>query len=255
MDSIYATAKGDKDIIELIERFASKIAFNNASELRSIEDIKKKFIEPIRENLQELRAAAGGNGAILKAGVDALIRNEMSPFKKGVFTKLANGAKTVSLREINSISNKPTSIEIAKAFTGLYANFKKSITDADFIDPFSRTENDAYAIFFSGVAMSRLNDDEKVHMVRTFGTDTAGDASNIMQLLVTANDVDTSQKDVSNIQEAVNMMRTCATFIGKAFSIDPDTFTVFQVNEKITSESVPTNVKEQFAALAKEIQE
>ena len=51
------------------------------------------------------------------------------------------------------------------------------------------------------------------------------------------------------------MMRTCATFIGKAFSIDPDTFTVFQVNEKITSESVPTNVKEQFAALAKEIQE
>ena len=138
---------------------------------------------------------------------------------------------------------------------GLYANFKKSITPADFVDKWSRNEKDAYTIFFSDVVMSRLNNDEKIHMVRTFGTDTAGDASNIMQLLVTANDVDTSQNDVSNIQEAVNMMRTCATFIGKAFSIDPDTFTVFQVNEKITSESVPTNVKEQFAALAKEIQE
>ena len=51
------------------------------------------------------------------------------------------------------------------------------------------------------------------------------------------------------------MMGTCATFIGKVFSIDPDTFAVYQVDEKITSESVPTDVKEQFVALAKEIQE
>ena len=254
-NAIYATAKGDKDIIELIDRFIGKLAYNGANELRSVEDIKKKFIEPIRSNLQELRTAAGGNAAILRSGLDALARNDMTPFKKGVFTKLANGAKAMSLRELNSISGKPTPIEIAKAFMGLYANFKKSITPADFVDKWSRNEKDAYTIFFSDVVMSRLNNDEKIHMVRTFGTDTAGDASNIMQLLVTANDVDTSQNDVSNIQEAVNMMRTCATFIGKAFSIDPDTFTVFQVNEKITSESVPTNVKEQFAALAKEIQE
>ena len=254
-NAIYATAKGDKDIIELIDRFIGKLAYNGANELRSVEDIKKKFIEPIRSNLQELRTAAGGNAAILRSGLDALARNDMTPFKKGVFTKLANGAKAMSLRELNSISGKPTPIEVAKAFMGLYANFKKSITPADFVDKWSRNEKDAYTIFFSDVVMSRLNNDEKIHMVRTFGTDTAGDASNIMQLLVTANDVDTSQKDVSNIQEAVNMMRTCATFIGKAFSIDPDTFTVFQVNEKITSESVPTNVKEQFAALAKEIQE
>ena len=254
-NAIYATAKGDKDIIELIDRFIGKLAYNGANELRSVEDIKKKFIEPIRSNLQELRTAAGGNAAILRSGLDALARNDMTPFKKGVFTKLANGAKAMSLRELNSISGKPTPIEIAKAFMGLYAHFKKSITTADFVDQWSRNEKDAYTIFFSDVVMSRLNNDEKIHMVRTFGTDTAGDASNIMQLLVTANDVDTSQNDVSNIQEAVNMMRTCATFIGKAFSIDPDTFTVFQVNEKITSESVPTNVKEQFAALAKEIQE
>ena len=254
-NAIYATARGDKDIIELIDRFVGKLAYNGANELRSIEDIKKKFIEPIRSNLQELRTVAGGNAVILKSGLDALARNDMTPFKKGVFTKLANGAKAMSLRELNSISGKPTPIEIAKAFMGLYANFKKSITPADFVDKWSRNEKDAYTIFFSDVVMSRLNNDEKIHMVRTFGTDTAGDASNIMQLLVTANDVDTSQNDVSNIQEAVNMMRTCATFIGKAFSIDPDTFTVFQVNEKITHESVPTNVKEQFAALAKEIQE
>ena len=253
-NAIYATAKGDKDIIELIDRFIGKLAYNGANELRSVEDIKKKFIEPIRSNLQELRTAAGGNAAILRSGLDALARNDMTPFKKGVFTKLANGAKAMSLRELNSISGKPTPIEIAKAFMGLYAHFKKSITTADFVDQWSRNEKDAYTIFFSDVVMSRLNNDEKIHLVRTFGTDTAGDASNIMQLLVTANDVDTSQNDVSNIQEAVNMMRTCATFIGKAFSIDPDTFTVFQVNEKITSESVPTNVKEQFAALAKEIQ-
>jgi hypothetical protein len=255
MNAIYATAKGDKDIIELIDRFIGKLAYNGANELRSVEDIKKKFIEPIRSNLQELRTAAGGNAAILRSGLDALARNDMTPFKKGVFTKLANGAKAMSLRELNSISDRSTPIEIAKAFMGLYANYNKSITPADFIDEWSRNEKDAYSVFFSEVVMSRLNNDEKARLVATFGTDVAGIASNIMQVLVTANDVDTSQEDVSSIHEAVQMMRACATSIARTFSIDPDAFAVNQVNEKITSESVPTNVKEQFAALAKEIQE
>ena len=254
IDSICAAAGGDEDLLSLIDQFVDRIAFNSMNEPRSLKEIKAKFIEPIRANLKELRTAADGNAAIVKAGVDALIRAEMTPFKKGVFTKLANGAKALNLRMLNSISDHPTSVEVAKAFTGMYAQFKKSITDADFNDPFSRTERDAYTMFFSGVVMSRLNNSDKERMVVTFASRAAGDASNIMQVLVTADDVDLSQKDVSNVQEAVNMMRTSATFIAEAFSIDPDAFAVNELDENITAKSIPDNVKNQFADLAKEIQ-
>ncbi len=47
MDSIYAATKGDKDLRKLVEQFSRDIAFNGAGEQRSLEDIKKKFIEPI----------------------------------------------------------------------------------------------------------------------------------------------------------------------------------------------------------------
>ena len=254
MDSIYAAAKGDKDLLGLIERFAGAITFNGAGERRSLEDIKKKFIEPVRENLRELRAVAGGNAAILKAGVDALVQSEMTPFKKGVFTKLANGAKNLSLNGLDSVSARSTPIEIAKAFTGLYAQFKKAMPTTDYNDPLSRAERNAYTLFFSGVVMSRLDADAKVRMVMTFSSKAAGDASNIMQTLVTGSP-DLTPAEVSDLQETTQMMRKCSTFIADDLSLDADVFALNEIDEKITAESIPDDVKAQFAGLMKGLQE
>ena len=253
MDSIYAAAKGDKDLLTLVEKFVGNIAFNAAGELRSLESIKKKFIEPVRANLQELRSVAGGNAAILKAGVDALIQSEMTPFKKGVFTKLANGAKTMSLADLDSVSARSTSVQIAKAFTGMYAKFKKSIAAGDYNDPLSRAERNAYTLFFSGVVMSRLDAKDKERMVMMFASKAAGNASNIMQTLVTGG-TDLSQDEISDLQEAVQMMRKCSTFIADDLSLDADTFAVNEVDEEMTAESIPDEIKAQFAGLVKDIQ-
>lgn len=99
---------------------------------------------------------AGGNDAIVKFGVDALVQSEMTPFKKGVFTKLANAAKKVDLSGLDSISERSTPIEIAKAFTELFGRFKKSMSTEDFHDPRSRPERNAYTLFFAGVLVARL---------------------------------------------------------------------------------------------------
>ena len=254
MDSIYAAAKGDKDLIALLERFAGNIAFNSVGELRSLADIGKKFIEPVRANLKELRSAAGGNKAIVKAGVDALIQSEMTPFKKGVFTKLANGAKTMSLDGLNSVSSRSTPLGIGKAFIGIYAKFKKSMSADDYNDPLSRAERNAYTLFFSGVVMSRLNSEDKDRMVTVFASKAAGNASNIMQTLVTGG-TDLSQEENSDLQEAVQMMRKCSTFIADDLSLDADAFAVNEVDDGMTAESIPDDVKSKFAGLVKGIQE
>ena len=254
MDSIYAAAKGDKDLLALVEKFAGNIAFNAVGELRSLESIKEKFIEPVRANLEELRSVAGGNAAILKAGVDALVQSEMTPFKKGVFTKLANGAKTLSLADLDSVSARSTSVQIAKAFTGMYAKFKKSIAAADYNDPLSRAERNAYTLFFSGVVMSRLDAKDKERMLMMFASKAAGSASNIMQTLVTGG-ADLSQDEISDLQEAVQMMRKCSTFIADDLSLDADVFAVNEVDDEMTAESIPDEIKAQFAGLVKDIQE
>lgn len=253
MDSIYAATKGDKDLLALVERFAGRIAFNAAGELRSLESIRKKFIEPVRANLEELRAVAGGDPAILKAGVDALVQNEMTPFKKGVFTKLANGAKNLDPGVLRSISPNPKALEIAKAFTGVYAQFKKSIADEDYNDKLSRNEHNAYTLFFSGVAMSGLSAAERDRMIATFGTTEATKASNIMQALVSGG-ADLSQKEISDLQDATQMMRQCSTHVAESISFDPDDLAVNLTDETITAQTIPEDVAARFAGLVKEIQ-
>ena len=254
MDSVYAAAKGDKELLSLVERFAGNIAFSSTSELRSVEDIKAKFIEPVSANLEELRSAAGGSEAILKAGVDALAQSEMAPFKKGVFTKLANGAKSMDRAALDSLSERSEPIEIAKAFTGMYAQFKKSMSVADYNDPLSRVERNACTSFFAGVAMSMLDGDVKMRMVAVFATKAASQASNIMQQLVTASS-GMSQIEITDMQETVQMMRKCSTFIADDLGVDADAFAVNIVDEEMTADSIPDGVAAQFSALMKGIQE
>ena len=254
MDSIYAMANGDKVLLELLERFTDRIAFNGANELRSVESIKKKFFEPVRANLQELRAIAGGNDAIFKAGVDALVQSEMAPFKKGVLTKLANSAKNLNMAGLNSISPRSTAFEIAKAFTGVYALFKKTMPNKDYNDAVSRNERNAATLFFAGVVMSRLTGGDKERMFMVFGTKEAGKASNIMQTAITA-DSELPQNVKEGMQDSVQMMRQCATFIADDFQFNADDFAVNEVDEKITMNNLAQDVANQFVGLIKEIQE
>lgn len=60
MDSIYAATKGDKDLRKLVEQFSRDIAFNGAGEQRSLEDIKKKFIERAHPGEPPRAAHRGG---------------------------------------------------------------------------------------------------------------------------------------------------------------------------------------------------
>lgn len=101
---------------------------------------------------------AGGNAAIVKFGVNALIESDMKmkAFKKGVFAKLANAARNVDLSVLDSISARSTPIEIAKAFTELFGRFKKSMSAGDFHDQRSRPERNAYMLFFAGILVARL---------------------------------------------------------------------------------------------------
>jgi hypothetical protein len=254
MDSVYAMANGDKEHLMLLERFAGNIAFNGANELRSLEDIRKKFIEPVRSNLDELRAAAGGNAAIFKAGVDALVQSEMAPFKKGVLARLADSAKNMDMAGLDSISSRSTPLEIAKAFTGVYAQFKKTMRAEDYVDPISRNERNAATLFFSGVVMSRLEGGDKERMFMVFGTKAAGNASNFMQTAITA-DSGLPQAVKESMQDAVQMMRQCSTFVAEDFQYDADNLAVNEIDETITVETLPENVANQFVGLIRDIRE
>ena len=251
MDSIYVMANGDKEHLNLLERFVERIAFNGAGEPRSLEDIKKKYIDPIRANLEELRAIAGGNAAIFKAGVEALVQSEMAPFKKGVLTKLANSAKNLDMTALDSISPRSTPIEIAKAFTGVYAQFKKTMRIEDYGDN-NRNERNAATLFFAGVVMSRLTGADKDRMFMVFGTKAAGDASNIMQTAITA-DSGLPQPVKESMQDAVQMMRQCSAFIADDFKFDADNFAINEIDPKITVDTLPEDVANQFVGLIKEI--
>ena len=251
VDSIYAMANGDKEHLNLLERFVERIAFNGAGEPRSLEDIKKKYIDPIRANLEELRAVAGGNAAIFKAGVDALVQSEMAPFKNGILTKLANSAKNLDMTALDSISPRSTPIEIARAFTGVYAQFKKTMRIEDYGDN-NRNERNAATLFFAGVVMSRLTGADKDRMFMVFGTKAAGDASNFMQTAITA-DSGLPQPVKEGMQDAVQMMRQCSVFIADDFKFDADNFAINEIDPKITVDTLPEDVANQFVGLIKEI--
>ena len=250
MDSIYAATKGDKDLLKLVEQFSRDIAFNGAGEQRSLADIKKKFIEPIRANLQELRTVAGGNAAIFKAGVDALAQSQMKPFKKGVFTSLANGAKNLGQAILKSISERSSSYEIAKAFAGMFAQFKKLMPNENYNDQYDRAERNAYLLFFAGVAMSGLDQDEKVRMSMIFATDESKFASNTMQALIQDGGMDPIVK--TGMQDMAHMMRKCTTFLADDLAIDADAFAVNQDIESMTFETIPDDVVDKFTSLVKQ---
>jgi len=93
-----------------------------------------------------------------------------------------------------------------------------------------------------------------VRMVMTFSSKAAGDASNIMQTLVTGSP-DLTPAEVSDLQETTQMMRKCSTFIADDLSLDADVFALNEIDEKITAESIPDDVKAQFAGLMKGLQE
>ena len=252
MESIYAATNGDKDLRRLVEQFSRDIAINGAGELRSIEDIKKKFIEPVRANLEELRAAAGGNAAILKAGMDAIAQSQMKPFKKGVIASLVNGAKNLGQAVLKSISERSTSYEIAKAFADVFAKFRKLMPDGNYNDQFDRAERNAYLLLFAGVAMAGLNQGEKEHMAMIFATDASKIASNTMQALVQDSGMDPVAK--TSMQDMAHMMRECTTFLADDLAIDADIFAVNHDVESMTFETIPADVAAKFTDLVKEMQ-
>lgn len=252
MESIYAATNGDKDLRRLVEQFSRDIAINGAGELRSIEDIKKKFIEPVRANLEELRAAADGNAAILKAGMDAIAQSQMKPFKKGVITSLVNGAKNLGQAVLKSISERSTSYEIAKAFADVFAKFRKLMPDENYNDQFDRAERNAYLLLFAGVAMAGLNQGEKERMSMIFATDASKIASNTMQALVQDSGMDPVAK--TSMQDMAHMMRECTTFLADDLAIDADVFAVNHDVESMTFETIPADVAAKFTDLVKEMQ-
>jgi len=252
MESIYAATNGDKDLRRLVEQFSRDIAINGAGELRSIEDIKKKFIEPVRANLEELRAAADGNAAILKAGMDAIAQSQMKPFKKGVITSLVNGARNLGQAVLKSISERSTSYEIAKAFADVFAKFRKLMPDENYNDQFDRAERNAYLLLFAGVAMAGLNQGEKERMSMIFATDASKIASNTMQALVQDSGMDPVAK--TSMQDMAHMMRECTTFLADDLAIDADIFAVNHDVESMTFETIPADVAAKFTDLVKEMQ-
>ena len=253
MDSIYAATNGDQDLRTLVGQFVERIAFNGVNQMRSLDEIKKKFIEPVRANFEELRALAGGNAAIVKAGVDALAHGQMDPFRKGTFTKLANAAKAVDLSGLNALSDRSTPFEIAKTFLGLFPHFEESMDANDYVDPLSRIERNAYSAFFAGVVMSRLDQDAKDRMVTIFAGKAAWTASNILQTVVASNTL--SQKETTNLQEGANMMRLCSTFIADEISFNADDFPINEVDITMKVDSLSDEVIEQYGNLAKGMEE
>ena len=247
MDSIYASAKGDKDLLRLVEQFSREIAFNSVGEMRSLEDIKKKFIEPVRANLEELRAVAGGNAGILKAGLEAISWNQMKPFKKGVITTLANEAKNWGRKILQSVSERSSAYEIAKEFAGMFAEYKKLMPDANYNDRYDRAEHNAYLKFFTGVAVAGLNEDEKVRMTMIFATDEAKIASNTMQTLEQDGSMDPAVK--WDLQDMTYLMRSCTSFLADDLSLDADAFAVNEIIEDMTFDTLPADVAAKFADL------
>ena len=120
--------------------------------------------------------------------------------------------------------------------------------------PLSRAERNAYTLFFAGVVMSRLTGGDKERMFMVFGTKEAGKASNIMQTAITA-DSELPQNVKEGMQDSVQMMRQCATFIADDFQFNADDFAVNEVDEKITMNNLAQDVANQFVGLIKEIQE
>ena len=189
----------------------------------------------------------------MKVGVDALVQSEMTPFKKGVFAKLANAAKKVDLSGLDSISERSTPIEIAKVFTELFGRFKKAMPPENYNDKHSRPERNAYTLFFAGVLMSRLDDAAKERMVKTFASDAAGIASNTMQTLISGG-TDLTPMENDDLQDAAQMMRKCSTFIADDLSLDAEAFAVNVVRENMTLADIPAEVADQYAGFIHAIQ-
>ena len=252
LDSVYALANGDKDHLNLLEQFAHEVAFNGANELRPLADIKKKFIDPVRANLDELRAAAGGNAGIVKAGMEAICQSQMKPFKKGVITSLANSAKNWGKRILESVSDQSSAYEIAKGFAGMFAEFKRLMPDENYNDRLDRNERNAFMKFFTGVVVAGLNHEEKERMSMIFSTEQSKIASNIMQTLDQDGGMDPAVK--WDLQDMVYLMRECTAFLADDLAIDADTFASNHIIETMKLDTLSDDVVDRFTRLLQDNQ-
>ena len=116
----------------------------------------------------------------------------------------------------------------------------------------NRNERNAATLFFAGVVMSRLTGADKDRMFMVFGTKAAGDASNFMQTAITA-DSGLPQPVKEGMQDAVQMMRQCSVFVADDFKFDADNFAINEIDPKITVDTLPEDVANQFVGLIKEI--
>lgn len=190
---------------------------------------------------------AGGNAGILKAGMEAIAWSQMKPFKKGVITILANEAKNWGQKILQSISERSSAYEIAKAFAGMFAEFRKLMPDENYNDRYDRLEHNACQKFFTGVAMAGLNQNEKVRMTMIFATEEAKIASNIMQTLEQDGGMDPAVK--WDLQDMTYLMRSCTSFLADDLALDADAFAVNQIIENMKIDSLPDDVVNKFTGL------
>ena len=195
--------------------------------------------------------------AFFKANPDkipAAIRNDkreaqlyVGLVQKYITSKGENEAKNWGQKILQSISERSSAYEIAKAFAGMFAEFRKLMPDENYNDRYDRAEHNACLKFFTGVAMAGLNQNEKVRMTMIFATEEAKIASNTMQTLEQDGGMDPAVK--WDLQDMTYLMRSCTSFLADDLSLDADAFAVNQIIETMKIDTLPDDVVNKFSGL------
>ena len=122
----------DVDVLDRVFRSMRRILVNDGGQARSPVAVRQ-YVAGIKGNFEEMREAAKGNKAVLRAGLLALGGLGGKPLPPGMIAKIAELAHSVELKHAGKLGPSSEGYDIHKAMMELYAAFHSILFDQGLI--------------------------------------------------------------------------------------------------------------------------
>ena len=118
VDALLEDVKSEPALLALLLandcKTARKVLLDSGNNLRSTVAIRAKLVA-LRENIREMREAAGGDNRLLKTGLKLLAKFGGNALPRGVIPKIFKAARRVDLASLRGLSSSVSTVRLVQA--------------------------------------------------------------------------------------------------------------------------------------------
>ena len=166
-------AAHDPDALDVVAKSICFLVRGGDSRFRSAEAVRAK-VDAIMDNMEELRAAAKGNKALVAAGKAMIVHLNGGAVARGLLTRMVKAAEKMKSDAIRKLSASSTALQFHTAVAQLRDNLNGAMNKSGVCkELLGGDEMDAARDFFAYAIFSKCSRSTLDKMRGAFGTETA----------------------------------------------------------------------------------